>query len=198
MYRSLFRLAGTLAATLAFAAPARADDDARLKSEGIAILRAATALETHTGQESSPCRIDAEWSKETVPYDIARKVFGLKIRADLAAGSPVPDSGTILSAVEPDPARLCAQEDLGRQLKAARAALPTGGRFFSHVASYTFPVFDPSFTRAVVVWTSLYSSTYLGQDEEKRGSLDFTVTALTFVKRRTGWVLTGREVVGQT
>ena len=198
MVRHTFHPALMLVAVAVIAAPAQADENARLKAEAVAVLRAATALETYTGQETSPCRIVAEWSKETVPFDIARRVFGLKLRADLAAGSPVPDSYAILSAVEPDPSRLCSTGDLGRQFKAAQIALPSGTRFSYHVASYTFPVFDPAFSKAVVVWTALSSSRPLGGDDGKAGGVGLTVTALTFVKRAKGWALVAQDVVGQT
>ena len=49
-----------------------------------------------------------------------------------------------------------------------------------------------------MVWTALYSGRSLGEVEGKPGDFDFTVTALTFVKRRAGWALVAKDVVGHT
>lgn len=187
-----------IAAAMLVAGAALANDEARLRAEGIAVLRAATALAHDDGRESSACRIMGEWSKETVPRDIARRVFGSNLRADSMAGSRVPDSYTLLSAVEPDPARLCSPETIRHQREAAKAALPGETKFFYHVSCYTFPVFDAAFTKAAVVWTDLYSDELLGEADAKPGGIAFTVSALVFSKVGRTWHLVGTEVIGQT
>ena len=162
-----------------------ASERPRSETEAISILRAVLAGETYNSpSDSTVCRVDPVWAKEPIPRELAREVFGIDLQADLVAPEPVPDADDILANVVLSPEQLCPRStSQGRDIHA-----PEGTPPFKHSWRMTYPVFDASFKKGIVVFFSLYAKEHLS----------FTSYFLIFAKHGGDWKLTKSVIDGET
>lgn len=162
-----------------------ASERPRSETEAIGILRAVLAGENYNSpSDSTVCRVDSVWAKEPIPRELAREVFGIDLQADLVAPEPVPEAEDILANAVSSPEQLCPRStSQGPDIQASEETPP-----FKHSWRMTYPVFDASFKKGIVIFYDLYA----------RKHLSFTSFFLIFAKHGGKWKLTKSVVDGET
>lgn len=162
-----------------------ASESSRSETEATSLLRAVFANRRYSNpSDLTSCRVSSAWATEAVPQETAHEVFGINLQADLVATAPVPDSSKVLANVVSIPELLCPPA-------ASRnhdVRMADGRRPFNHTWSVTYPVFNASFTKAIVIFFDMYA----------RDSLSYTSLILILAKHGGKWKLVKSEVLGET
>ncbi len=172
----------------------------RLRQEAIALFqvihqRRDAALE----HRPTPCEFRTEWDDYPVPDTIARDYLGLRIPADLVPSMIVGSPTEIMDPSRKFPEAFCAKADDELRLSFIVESLKRGelkdegnpdlkSRWYEILRiEYTFPVFDRTYRRAIVMTTSTSRFWYRKPDGVFRGGLDMLVGASIYEKRKGRW-----------
>jgi hypothetical protein len=146
----------------------------------------------------SRCGLSPKWAAEAVPYQVAKKFFGLNIAADLAGVHAGSEPADVMDVDKRYPAAFCGQEMVAQLRSELRDALIADGpteadrvlppkRRTHVIEAYSFPVFNPQFDRAMVFAVSETSGYQKLENEVKPCCLMVVGTAEAFRKRNGSW-----------
>lgn len=109
--------------------------------------------------ERERCTLLNKWSEEPIPTYIAAQAFGLKVHAAPIADFDLTQTVSLKEIIDPanrNPAAFCDHDERNKVREEGNAKFKSGAiDSYSHRAvSYTFPIFNHSFNKAVLIVTS--------------------------------------------
>jgi hypothetical protein len=132
----------------------------RLQQEAIALFQ---SIVQHEPGQMDSCALADSWDNYSIPEEFARRHLGMKLHANLVS----PDTGTkpaeIIDPQGVNRQAFCSEDEAKRQkntkledfrtgaLKIEKGPYDLSPTLTSALRKYTFPVFDPSYRRAVIV-----------------------------------------------
>ena len=161
--------------------------DARLIREARELFRVIKAGELPPGSER--CSVEPQWSSASIPEEIARAQFGLRLHGNLAAPLQGSNPVQVLELGNDSKTIFCDEREQKAYRESRIASLASGreNSIFLGTSSYTFPVFNDAYTKAIVIHSSFGSSWYRDESGVHADTLGFGSTALVFGKRKGRW-----------
>ena len=166
----------------------------RLKREATNLFKVVLA---EFGDAPGRCWFSTEWDSREVPYHLARRYLGHRIRSDVTSPKVKVTTAEILDPAGAHPERFCNTEEFRQTLQGRMAESLATRSSDSAMNSmpqrdFSFPAFDKDFRAAIVIRSSSYFGWYV-RDGQLQKRLGLFVDALVYRKAGGRWRLVTDE-----
>jgi len=142
------------------------------------------------------CELDASWSEIKLPEYVARKHFGFQLHADLSASTNTKFRDVIDPQRKFDDA-FCTAEEKKNFHDDAMREFQNNNSPFVHIShtSFSFPIFDTSYRKAIVIFSRWGSSQRDKSVGARRAPFYGHTDALIYVKTGGEWKYVANESI---
>ena len=163
------------------------------ETEGRLIREAKVLFQLVKADESSHpalerCGVRADWDTTPVPDYVAHEQFGITIRAGLSAPTQNSTPAEVLALGATAEDIFCSAVE-AKKYANEKLSLVKSGQSNGESAkfiSYTFPVFNAGYTKAVVIYTDS-SIIWTPANADRHGTIEFAVVAFVYTKAKGRW-----------